>query len=105
MNNWETQILRAYFYAIPAPDYKNLSLRLALTLLHSVIYKTPGGKGYENSNEVSKLSGLGVRVLHHYDAVGFLKPAKVTEAGYGSEQLQRLQINQSSARKMHTILC
>lgn len=33
-------------------------------------------------NEVSKLTGISVRALHHYDAIGLLKPAKVTEAGY-----------------------
>ena len=33
-------------------------------------------------NEVSKLTGVSVHTLHHYDAIGLLKPAKVTEAGY-----------------------
>lgn len=45
-------------------------------------------------NEVSKLTGVSVRSLHHYDAIGLLKPAKVTEAGYrlyGDEELRRLQ--------------
>ena len=32
--------------------------------------------------EVSKISGVSVRTLHHYDAIGLLKPAKVTQAGY-----------------------
>lgn len=32
--------------------------------------------------EVSKLTGISVRTLHYYDAVGLLKPAQVTEAGY-----------------------
>ena len=32
--------------------------------------------------EVSCLTGVSVRTLHHYDAIGLLKPAKVTEAGY-----------------------
>lgn len=32
--------------------------------------------------EVSRLTGVSVRTLHHYDAIGLLKPAKVTEAGY-----------------------
>ncbi|MCI8608362.1 MAG: MerR family transcriptional regulator [Firmicutes bacterium] len=32
--------------------------------------------------EVSELSGVSVRTLHHYDAVGLLKPTAVTEAGY-----------------------
>lgn len=32
--------------------------------------------------EVSKQSGVSVRALHHYDAIGLLKPTKITEAGY-----------------------
>ena len=32
--------------------------------------------------EVSRLTGVSVRTLHHYDAIGLLKPAQVTEAGY-----------------------
>lgn len=33
-------------------------------------------------NQVSKLTGISVRTLHHYDAIGLLKPSKVTDAGY-----------------------
>ena len=33
-------------------------------------------------HEVSKLTGVSVRALHHYDQLGLLKPAEVTEAGY-----------------------
>lgn len=32
--------------------------------------------------EVSRLTGVSVRALHHYDAIGLLKPSQVTEAGY-----------------------
>lgn len=32
--------------------------------------------------QVSQLSGVSVRTLHHYDAIGLLKPTRVTEAGY-----------------------
>ena len=32
--------------------------------------------------EVSELTGVSVRALHHYDAIGLLKPARVTNAGY-----------------------
>ena len=32
--------------------------------------------------EVSLLTGVSVRTLHHYDAIGLLKPTRVTEAGY-----------------------
>ena len=44
--------------------------------------------------EVSKCTGVSVRTLHHYDAIGLLKPAKVTEAGYrlyDDTALERLQ--------------
>ena len=33
-------------------------------------------------NEVSKLTGASVRALHHYAAIGLLKPTQVTDAGY-----------------------
>ena len=32
--------------------------------------------------EMSYLTGVSVRALHHYDAIGLLKPTRVTEAGY-----------------------
>lgn len=32
--------------------------------------------------EVSRITGVSVRKLHHYDAIGLLKPTKVTDAGY-----------------------
>lgn len=44
-------------------------------------------------NEVSK-AGVSVRTLHHYDAIGLLKPTKVTDAGYrlyDDTALERLQ--------------
>ena len=44
--------------------------------------------------EVSRITGVSVRTLHHYDAIGLLKPTKITEAGYrlyDDTALQRLQ--------------
>ena len=44
--------------------------------------------------EVSKITGVSVRTLHHYDAIGLLKPTRVTEAGYrmyDDTALSRLQ--------------
>lgn len=32
--------------------------------------------------EVAKQTGVSVRTLHHYDAIGLLKPTKISEAGY-----------------------
>ncbi|MBE1556772.1 DNA-binding transcriptional MerR regulator [Filibacter limicola] len=32
--------------------------------------------------EVSELTGVSVRTLHHYDDIGLLIPADLTEAGY-----------------------
>ena len=48
-------------------------------------------------HEVSDLSGVSVRTLHHYDAIGLLKPAAVTPAGY------RLY-GEASLRRLHSIL-
>ena len=45
-------------------------------------------------NEVSKLTGVSVSTLHHYDKIGLLKPTAVTEAGYrlyDDTALERLQ--------------
>ena len=45
-------------------------------------------------HEVSKLAGISVRTLHHYDAIGLLSPTKITEAGYrlyDDDALERLQ--------------
>ena len=44
--------------------------------------------------EVSHLSGVSVRTLHHYDAIGLLKPSTVTDAGYrlyDEDAIKRLQ--------------
>lgn len=44
--------------------------------------------------EVSKITGVSVRALHHYDAIGLLPPTRVTEAGYrlyDDAALRRLQ--------------
>ena len=32
--------------------------------------------------QVSNLTGVSIRALHHYDAIGLLKPSRITEAGY-----------------------
>lgn len=45
--------------------------------------------------QVSELTGVSVRTLHHYDAIGLLKPSAVTEAGYrlyDDGALHRLQL-------------
>ena len=44
--------------------------------------------------QISSLTGVSVRTLHHYDSIGLLKPTAVTEAGYrlyNDAALQRLQ--------------
>lgn len=44
--------------------------------------------------EVSEISGVSIRTLHHYDAIGLLKPTAVTAAGYrlyDDQALCRLQ--------------
>lgn len=48
-------------------------------------------------NEVSKISGVSVRTLHHYDAIGLLKPSAYTQSGY------RLY-DDAAIKKLKTIL-
>ena len=45
-------------------------------------------------HEVSEKTGVSIRALHHYDRIGLLRPAAVTESGYrlyDSAALERLQ--------------
>lgn len=45
-------------------------------------------------SEVSRVAGITVRTLHHYDAIGLLRPSGRTESGYrqyGDADLERLQ--------------
>lgn len=45
-------------------------------------------------HKVSKLAGVSIRTLHHYDRIGLLRPTEVTEAGYrlyDDTALERLQ--------------
>ncbi|MDO4544527.1 MAG: MerR family transcriptional regulator [Bacillota bacterium] len=45
--------------------------------------------------EVSNLTGVSIRTLHHYDSIGLLKPTEMTEAGYrlyDDGALERLQM-------------
>lgn len=44
--------------------------------------------------EISRITGVSIRTLHHYDAIGLLKPTALSEAGYrlyDGEALKRLQ--------------
>ena len=44
--------------------------------------------------QISSLTGVSVRTLHHYDSIGLLKPTAITEAGYrlyDDAALHRLQ--------------
>ncbi len=46
-------------------------------------------------NEIARLAHTSVRTLHHYDAIGLLKPTKITEAGYrlyDDDALERLYL-------------
>ncbi|WP_234124823.1 MerR family transcriptional regulator [Clostridium hydrogenum] len=44
--------------------------------------------------QVSDLTGISVRMLHHYDKIGLLKPTKLTEAGYRLYDDEALEILQ-----------
>jgi DNA-binding transcriptional MerR regulator len=53
-----------------------------------------GGKLMRTVKQVSDLTGINVRMLHHYDKIGLLKPTALTEAGYriyDDEALETLQ--------------
>lgn len=44
--------------------------------------------------EVSELSGVTIKTLHHYHKIGLLQPAEISDAGYrlyGAAELERLQ--------------
>ncbi len=41
--------------------------------------------------QVSDLTGISVRMLHHYDKIGLLKPSAVTEAKYRLYDEQALE--------------
>ena len=46
-------------------------------------------------NEIAQLAHISVRTLHHYDAIGLLKPTEITEAGYrlyDDDALERLYL-------------
>lgn len=47
--------------------------------------------------EVFAITGVSIRTLHHYDAIGLLRPTAVTEAGYRLYDTRALQ-------RLHTIL-
>lgn len=51
-------------------------------------------KQYKTVNEISRMIGISVRTLHHYDDIGLLKPAYVAENGYrmyDDNSLKKLQ--------------
>ena len=46
-------------------------------------------------NQIAKQTHVSVRTLHHYDAIGLLKPTEITEAGYrlyDADALERLYL-------------
>ena len=47
--------------------------------------------------QICRLTGISVRTLHHYDAIGLLKPTTVTEASY------RLY-DEAALQRLHAIL-
>ena len=58
----------------------------------------PGGDGRDQATfkigDLARRTGLTVRTLHHYDAIGLLSPGQRTAAGhrlYGFDELERLQ--------------
>ena len=41
--------------------------------------------GVMTVGEVSALTGVSIRTLHHYDRIGLLPPSAVSEAGYDAK--------------------
>ena len=54
-------------------------------------------KEFFTVKDVSSITGVSVRTLHHYDSIGLLKPATITESGY------RLY-DDTSLKKLQSIL-
>ena len=50
-----------------------------------------------NIGEVSAMTHVSIRTLRHYDKLGLLPPAQITEAGYR-------QYDEAALRRLHTIL-
>src|ERR1017187_9104953 len=48
--------------------------------------------------EVARLTRLTVRTLHHYDAIGLIKPSHRTEAGYRC-------YTEADLERLHQVLC
>ena len=52
-------------------------------------------KAMRTVKEVSSLTGVSIRALHHYDSIGLLRPTQVTDSGYrlyDDKALEKLQI-------------
>ena len=58
--------------------------------------------------QLAQKCGVSVRTLHHYDAIGLLRPAKTTEAGYrlydGKHRRRRGRRNRGLCPGGHCIL-
>lgn len=68
-------------------------MRKEIQVIHAGTYKREG-KAMMTVHEVSKLTGVSVRALHHYDRIGLLRPTEVSKAGYrlyDDTALERLQ--------------
>jgi len=62
-------------------------------MVYRILEPKKGGM-MKTVHEVSELTGVSIRTLHHYDKIGLLSPAAHTEAGYrlyGESDLARLQ--------------
>jgi DNA-binding transcriptional MerR regulator len=67
---------------------KDIGIPLTLTLRYGLSLR------HVHVKRLSKLAGVTPRTLHHYDAIGLLKPARVGENGYryyGEDSLLQLQ--------------
>jgi len=67
---------------------------LTLTLRQPLPWRLGGERMRYTVKSVAKLAGVSVRTLHHYDEIGLLRPASVSDSGYrqySDTDLERLQ--------------
>jgi DNA-binding transcriptional MerR regulator len=74
---------------------KNCLFFLTLTLEEALLFRKEGGNlVLFTVKEVSDVTNVTIKTLHHYHKIGLLTPCEITEAGYrlyGMKELERLQ--------------
>src|SRR5207237_7843500 len=82
-------VVRRGWVIIRPPNARDLHL----TLRHALTFARSRRTMLLKVGELAQRTGLSVRTLHHYDAIGLLSPSQRTESGarlYGRDDLIRL---------------